>query len=177
MANKKQQPGLMLYYDDLRAFREVLSHEQLGKLLLCMLDYSSAGRLPEEDCDPMVRLTFGLIRVKLDWDKKRYTEIYEKHQYAAYCREADKRGHPRLSLEDWRELRASSDINDDRRYPTSTESSTSTSSSSSTAAAPYPQNRPSFYDSTRPLSQADFERRRREAIQQLRAQEREEYRR
>ena len=133
------RPGIMLYFDILEPIR-VLPDTDKGRLLVAMLEYGQSGIVP--DFDGMLALAWGFVKPKIDKDKESYDRQIQQKQYAAFSREAKKKGLPAVSYDDWKNL---SDIEKERMistdigwYPTtSTTPSTSsnTSTTTSTAAA------------------------------------------
>ena len=100
MNNNDARPGLMLYFEDLEPFMSALSSAQLGELLLALLRYGRDGTEPAE-LDALTALGFRVLRPRLDRDARRYAEKQRKSQYAAYCREQDRLGLPRLDFTLW----------------------------------------------------------------------------
>ena len=100
MNNNDARPGLMLYFEDLEPFMSALSSAQLGELLLALLRYGRDGTEPAE-LDALTALGFRVLRPRMDRDARRYAEKQRKSQYAAYCREQDRLGLPRLDFALW----------------------------------------------------------------------------
>lgn len=139
MNERKQRPGVMLYFDTLCPALARLTNEQRGELLQGIVEYAQTGAIP--DLDGMTGMAFDLLRPGIDRDAERYEDIREKRRYATYCREAERRGETPTSFEEW-QLMISNDIT---RYPTTTSSSypspttyPSVTPSSTAAAYPYP---------------------------------------
>lgn len=100
MGERRERPGVMLYFDALRPAVKRLSDSQCGVLLRAVLDYAQFGELPE--LDPMTGMAFDMLAPKLDRDAQRYEESRENRQYAAYVRERKKTGELCLSFNEWR---------------------------------------------------------------------------
>jgi hypothetical protein len=101
MAERKERPGAMLYFDMLRPLLNRLDDERCGKLLRAIVDYSQYGALPD-DGDMLTGMAFDLLRPKLDHDAEKYEQTRVQRQYAVYRRDADKYGWPDLSFDEWR---------------------------------------------------------------------------
>lgn len=139
MNERKQRPGVMLYFDTLCPALARLTNEQRGELLQGIVEYAQTGAIP--DLDGMTGMAFDLLRPGIDRDAERYEDIREKRRYATYCREAERRGETPTSFEEWQLMIT----NDNTRYPTTTSSSypspttyPSVTPSSTAAAYPYP---------------------------------------
>ena len=173
----KQQPGMMIYFEDYRALASSLNHEQLGRLFASMLEYAETGAIPEPEEDPMVRFGFAFMRTKLDRDTERYREVSWKRQYAAYCREQEKRGVLKLPYEQWSKCLIANDIKSHQTHPTTTTTAsptaspttTTTTSSSSSPTATAEQGDPYGYG---PMGNNQEEMRR--LIQRLKGEDTEE---
>ena len=148
MAEGKQKPGVMLYFDSIRPALNRLDDQQCGSLFRAILDYAEFGVV--SDLGAMEGMVFDLLRPKIDRDAEKYAESREQRQHAVYVREAKRRGEQPLTLSEWRTNRdASSDngpISPDNEnigpYPSTTTStaispaaSTTTSTSLSTSSS------------------------------------------
>ena len=140
---RKERPGVMLYFDDIRPAINRLDPGQSGALLRSILDYAQYGAVPE--LDPMTSLVFEMLMPKLDRDAERYEESREQRQYAVYAREKKKMGETCLSFAEWRLMRARSSAHENNGpispdpknidpYP-SASTSVSTSAAATTTAA------------------------------------------
>lgn len=109
MAERKERPGVMLYFDIFRPLLNRFDDEKAGSLLRAVMDYSELG-VVYDDQDPLVGMAFELIRPKLDYDAERYEESREQRQYAVYCREKQKAGEPCMKISEWRLSRYSQNI-------------------------------------------------------------------
>ena len=131
------RPGIMLYFDILGPIK-VLPDADKGRLLVAMLEYGQSGTMPV--FDGMLALAWEFVKPKIDKDKESYDRQIQQKQYAAFSREAKKKGLPPVSYDDWKNL---SDIEKERMisddigwYPTTaTPTSTNTSTNTATAAA------------------------------------------
>lgn len=131
------RPGIMLYFDILGPIK-VLPDADKGRLLVAMLEYGQSGTVPV--FDGMLALAWEFVKPKIDKDRESYDRQIQQKQYAAFSREAKKKGLPPVSYDDWKNL---SDIEKERMisddigwYPTTTTpTSTNTSTNTATAAA------------------------------------------
>ena len=119
------KPGVMFYFD-IRPCLKRLSTEEKGLLFEAILDYAEHGEEP--DFDGVVGVAWDFIKPGIDRDSDRYGNQVLQKQYAAYVREAKKKGLTPLSFDDWK---AVPDIErcrlisaDNERYPTTTTTST-----------------------------------------------------
>ena len=127
MNERRQRPGVILYFDTLCPALARLTNEQAGAMLRGIVDYAQTGAIPE--LDNMAGMAFDMLRPGIDRDGERYFEQIEQRRYAVYCREAKKRGADPISFESWQRM-----ISDDiGRYPTTTPAS-----SSNPSPYPYP---------------------------------------
>lgn len=141
MADAKQKPGVMLYFDSIRPALNRLNNEQCGALFRAILDYGEFGAV--SDLEPMTGMVFDLLRPKIDRDAEKYEESREQRQHAVYAREAKRRGEQPLSFPEWRLNR---ELSSDNRpippdnenigpYP-STSTTTSTTPTTTTSKSP-----------------------------------------
>ena len=152
MAEGKQKPGVMLYFDSIRPALNRLDDQQCGSLFRAIIDYAEYGAV--SDLEPMTGMAFDLLRPKIDRDAEKYEESREQRQHAVYAREAKRRGEQPLPISEWRLRRElssdtcpmSSDIENIGPYlstPPTTPPTTATPTSASTS-------------STRPSSGTEF---------------------
>ena len=92
MSERKQRPGVILYFDTICPALERLSDAQCGRLLRGIVDYVQTGALPE--LDDATDIVFYLLRPALDRDGERYEKERRRGRYMAYCK-ALKRRSPR----------------------------------------------------------------------------------
>ena len=137
------RPGIMIYFEILAAIK-VLPLEDIGRLLIAMLEYGQEGIDPH--FDGMLALAWGFVKPKLDKDKEEYNRTVLKRQYATFCRDRKKRGEPEIEFDDWLKIiddHPTPMVNDDAEtdhmiphdttwYPTTT---TTTTTITTTAAA------------------------------------------
>lgn len=90
MNERKQRPGVMLYFDTLCPALARLTNEQRGELLQGIVGYAQSGTIPE--LDGMTGMAFDLLRPGIDRDGERYEAQRIHGQYMAYCRSAKERG-------------------------------------------------------------------------------------
>lgn len=102
MDDRKNRPGVMIYFDTVLPALNYLTDEQLGALFRALLLYASGGERPE--LDNVTGLVFELIAPRIDKDWFRYVESCEQRRYAAYSREEKKRGMTPLSFAEWKLL-------------------------------------------------------------------------
>lgn len=111
------KPGVMFYFD-IRPCLKRLSIEDKGMLFEAILDYAEHGIEP--DFDGVVGVAWDFIKPGIDRDSDRYGNQVLQKQYAAYVREAKKKGQTPLSFDDWKS------IPDSERYPTTATTPTPT---------------------------------------------------
>lgn len=142
--NRKERPGVMLYFEDIRPAINRLDPGQSGALLRSILDYAQYGEAPE--LDPMTSLVFEMLVPKIDRDAERYEENREQRQYAVYTREKKRNGESCLSFAEWRLMRSRSSehenigpISPDPKnidpYPSATASTSATTTTTASASA------------------------------------------
>lgn len=119
------KPGVMFYFD-IRPCLKRLSIEDKGLLFEAILDYAEHGTEP--DFDGVVGVAWDFIKPGIDRDSDRYGNQVLQKQYAAYVREAKKKGLTPLSFDDWKATpdneRCRLISADNERYPTTTTTST-----------------------------------------------------
>lgn len=137
------RPGIMIYFDMLGPFR-VLPYDDIGRLLVAMLEYGQNGTVPA--FDGILALAWEFVRPKIDKDEDEYNMSVLRRQYATTCRERKRKGEPDITFDEWLKThgnydnqRSSMMTNDDQWYPTTTTSTTTkTSTTTATAAAANP---------------------------------------
>lgn len=140
---RRERPGVMLYFDDIRPAINRLDPGQSGALLRSILDYAQYGAVPE--LDPMTSLVFEMLMPKLDREAERYEESREQRQYAVYAREKKKTGETCLSFAEWRLMRARSSVHENNGpispdpknidpYPSASATATTTATASASAS-------------------------------------------
>lgn len=95
------KPGVMFYFD-VRPCIKRLNINEKGRLFEAILDYGEFGIVP--DLDGALGVAWDFIQPKLDRDAERYDKQVEQKQYAAYVREAKRRGQTPLSFDDWKAI-------------------------------------------------------------------------
>ena len=141
MGERRESPGVMLYFDALRPAINRMDDAQCGALLRAILDYAQFGETPE--LDALTGMAFDMLVPKIDRDSERYKEGREQRQYAAYVREKKKTGEPCLSITEWRLFQKppksdgplSADHGSNGPYPSITASTTATASPSASPSA------------------------------------------
>lgn len=82
---RKKLPGIQLYFD-YRSQLEMLNNEQIGKLILALLDYGEKMQQPIfEDRD--LDMIFAGLKPRIDADREKYADKCEKAKRAAEERE------------------------------------------------------------------------------------------
>lgn len=99
MNERKQRPGVMLYFDTLCPALARLNNEQRGELLQGIVEYAQTGAIPE--LDGMTGMAFDMLRPGIDRDGEKYEYKRMHGQYMAYCRAANERGETRISEEEF----------------------------------------------------------------------------
>lgn len=74
---RSEKKSFVLYYD-LEQHVQLLSNEQLGRLLRAVFAYEIRGEIPVFN-DDLLSLCFSFIKVQLDIDKEKYRERCEKN--------------------------------------------------------------------------------------------------
>ncbi len=120
MNERKQRPGVMLYYDTLRPALLRLTDEQCGQLLRGIIEYAQTGALP--DYDGMTGLAFDLLRPGIDRDGVAYEKKWLHTKYMSYCRIAKERGEKPIEEEEYIQQLMATDSN--VQLPTSVSAST-----------------------------------------------------
>lgn len=128
MNERKQRPGVVLYFDTLCPALARLNNDQSGALLKGIIEYAMTGAIPE--LDDMAGMAFDMLRPRIDTDGEHYEDKREQTKYAVYCREAKKRGETPCSFEEWQQM-VSCDIG---RYPTTTTTPNPTTTPATTPA-------------------------------------------
>lgn len=128
------KPGVMFYFD-IRPCLKRLSTEEKGLLFEAILDYAEHGTEP--DFDGVVGVAWDFIKPGIDRDSDRYGNQVLQKQYAAYVREAKKKGLTPLSFDDWKAVpdneRCRLVSADNERYPTTTSTPSTTPTTATTA--------------------------------------------
>lgn len=132
------KPGVMLYFD-IRPCLKRLSSEEKGLLFEAILEYGEHGIDPE--FDGMLGIAWDFIQPGIDRDSDRYDHQVLQKRYAAFVRDARRKGVEVMPFEKWcnlddstRHHLISSDV---ERHPTTTPSpNTTTSTNRSMAAKP-----------------------------------------
>ena len=133
------RPGIMVYFDMMGPISKLPDADR-GRLFWAMLEYGKNGTVPDFCGDLPLELAWEFVKPKIDKDKESYDRQIQQKQYAAFSREAKKKGLPPVSYDDWKNL---SDIEKERMisddigwYPTtSTTPTSSTNTTTATAAA------------------------------------------
>lgn len=128
------KPGVMFYFD-IRPCLKRLSTEEKGLLFEAILEYGEHGAEPE--FDGAVGVAWDFIKPGIDRDSDRYGNQVMQKQYAAYVREAKKKGQTPLSFDDWKAIPDSEQYRvisaDTERYPTTATTTTPITTTATTA--------------------------------------------
>ena len=101
MAENKNRPGMVLYFDSFAALRKYLTLEELGAAICQFMDYAEYGVEPE-DLPPVASVAFDLIRPRIDKDAEAYEDRVRGSQYGVFvkkCKAAGITDYP--SIEEW----------------------------------------------------------------------------
>ena len=157
----KKQPGVMLYFD-IRPCLNRMSRQEQGELFVAILDYAQYGVVPE--MDGILGVAWDFIQPRLDRDREKYEQVTVQRNYAAYSREAKRRGETPLSFDDWKLT------GDNESLPTTTTNTntkSSTSTSSSTSATPTSTSAPTSTATGGRTRDQQFEELRRQRMEML----------
>ena len=81
---KKKVPAILIHMDWIETIK-CLSHEQIGKFFVAMLDYANTGNEPEFE-DNFMRALFTSFKKQIDRDRKSYEEKCKKNSESAKMR-------------------------------------------------------------------------------------------
>ena len=87
---KKKVPAILIHMDWIESIK-CLSHEQIGKFFVAMLDYANTGNEPEFE-DNFMRALFTSFKKQLDRDRNSYEEKCKKSSESARIRWAKEKG-------------------------------------------------------------------------------------
>ena len=139
------KPGVMFYFD-VRPCLKRLNPEEKGLLFEAILEYGEHGTEP--DFDGALGVAWDFIKPGIDRDSDRYGNQVLQKQYAAYVREAKKKGLTPLPFDDWKSFSADERfrlISDDiERYPTTTSSASTSTATTTSSKADKPPTRHRF---------------------------------
>ena len=77
----KKPKAIYLYLDNYDEF-ELLSREQLGELIMALLEYAESGELPDFSGDGMLTMKFKGLKKQVDRDFEKYNDICKKRSEA-----------------------------------------------------------------------------------------------
>ena len=139
------KPGVMLYFD-VRPCLKRLSAEEKGRLFEAILEYGENGEDP--GFEGMLGIAWDFIQPSIDRDSDRYALQVSQKRYAAFVRDAKKKGVEVMSFEKWsalddntRHQLVSCDV---ERHPTTTTATITTSSTTIESKADKPPSRHRF---------------------------------
>lgn len=78
-------PGLMLYRNEFRLLQECLSVEELGSLVIALMDYSETGVIPDAT-EHRFGVAFSFMAAAVDRDREAYRKKVESSHKAARAR-------------------------------------------------------------------------------------------
>lgn len=119
----KQRPGFMLYFELVPALSS-MEDAEAGTLFKALMAYAQYGEV--RDLTGLAAFAFEVMRGRIDQDAENYAEKCRKNAYAAYVREAQRRGETPLEYEVW----CSPSPDDVKRYPTQHNDNTNSSAAS-----------------------------------------------
>lgn len=121
------RPGIMVYFEILESIRE-LPLEDIGKLLIAMLEYGQDGVVPK--LEGSLVYVWPFVRKMIDKDEQRYDDMKIQREYAAFCKKRKRIWMSKISFDEWVVM---SDDERQRavdpvasRYPTTTTSTITT---------------------------------------------------
>ena len=86
MEPEKRPPGVMLYFDRMRPIVALLGVEELGELVLKILDYGEYGREPDFIPGDHLKSLWPSIRRVMDQDAATYQKKCEQRKKAIQAR-------------------------------------------------------------------------------------------
>ena len=86
MGKEKGKPGVMMYFDLMRAY-ELLTYEQMGRLFMGIFRYAYDGTEPE-DLDMQTELMWTVMQPNIDRDDENYYKKVENARRSVEKREA-----------------------------------------------------------------------------------------
>ena len=89
---KKEKPGVMLYWKTFDALEKLVDGEA-KKMLRAIRQYAQHGEFPDFSADPVLDMAWTLLRPELDADAQRYEKVIEQRR-AAGLASAAKRATP-----------------------------------------------------------------------------------
>lgn len=92
------RPGIMVYFNILEPIKE-LSYEDIGKLLVAMLEYGQDGAIPKLE-GPLL-FVWPFVRQMIDKDEQRYDDMKIQREYAVFCKKRKRILMPKILFEDW----------------------------------------------------------------------------
>ena len=96
----EHRPGIMIRFSSLEAIK-LLSPEDAGRLFVGLLEYGQSGIEPV-DFDGALKIVWSFLRPEIDADGERYHEKILQSRYAAFCREAKRRGETPTDFDTWK---------------------------------------------------------------------------
>lgn len=94
--------GVMIYFS-LRPALKFLNDDQLGQLLRAILDYAEYEEIPDF-VDPLLAMAWSFVVSGIDRDWEAYQSKVVKRQYAAYCREVQRKQKQEPTFETWKAM-------------------------------------------------------------------------
>ena len=92
------RPGIMVYFEILESIRE-LPFEDIGKLLIAMLEYGQDGVVPK--LEGSLVYVWPFVRKMIDKDEQRYDDMKIQREYAAFCKKRKRIWMSKISFDEW----------------------------------------------------------------------------
>ena len=92
------RPGIMVYFEILESIRE-LPLEDIGKLLIAMLEYGQDGVVPK--LEGSLVYVWPFVRKMIDKDEQRYDDMKIQREYAAFCKKRKRIWMSKISFDEW----------------------------------------------------------------------------
>ena len=96
---KKQRPGVMIYFDRMVPALARLNDEQAGSLFRAIVEYAHAGTQPE--LEDLPGIVFDVLRPGIDLDSESYGAKRLRSKYANYCKKTKAKGDVPMSFDDF----------------------------------------------------------------------------
>jgi len=81
------QPGVMLYFENIRPILQFLNDQEKGKLFAAILDFAQYGIIPAfENESPALQISFATILPHLERDRAAYAEKSLRTTYSAWTK-------------------------------------------------------------------------------------------
>ncbi len=111
MDEQKREKGILIYYDKMQFWFQLLSNREIGLVLKAVYEYAVNGKEP--DLRQKLQYPFLLGKEMADASRKKYQEECERTMYAAACSAAARNNEPKPDKEkfmkEYRNQRGSED--------------------------------------------------------------------